>query len=677
MKKKILIISSIIIIVLGIVICSYFLLKDKNKYNYSIEEQKWIENNKNNVIDMYIPSDILGLTSTGNGVFFDFIENFSNNTKVKINPVAYQLGNTINGDYSIQIVDSPEDTDIKLLSDDYVLIGKNPGMLTSKGKISNLKLGILTADKDIISTYFGNSNVYVPYDNKEILLASLNNGTINGIVGLKSIYLKDILNSDLHIKYHISDLRKYYVLKANGENEVLNSILRKEYKKFETNKLSKSINDNLRDVYVKEKNISEQDMANLNSKKYTYGYISNGVYDFTKSKKLYGINYSIVKDFALFANIDMKYSTEYSNLESLNTALKNNDIDLYFDNSMYNVDNKNNILPINSKVVVLSKNDSKIVLNNFESLKKYKISVLKNSKLEKLLTDNGIETIVYDSYKEMFKSKNIKKDSLIIIDLSSYEYYKAKELSNFHIAYINEDNISYNFVSGDNELFKQLLDFYLEYIDVNSIISIEYGNEYGYERLNVFLLVTVIVLLFILILQFIGKIKKIIKYFAKKKKNTMSREEKIKYIDSLTSLRNRTYLNDNIEKWDNSEIYPQIIIIVDLNNVSYINDNYGHEEGDKVITEAANILIQTQMPNTEIIRTDGNEFLIYMVDYDQKKANTYIRKLNKEFKSLTHGYGAAIGYSIINDAIKTIDDAVNEATLDMKTNKEIMMKGEK
>ena len=32
---------------------------------------------------------------------------------------------------------------------------------------------------------------------------------------------------------------------------------------------------------------------------------------------------------------------------------------------------------------------------------------------------------------------------------------------------------------------------------------------------------------------------------------------------------------------------------------------------------------------------------------------------------------------IINDAIKTIDDAVNEATLDMKTNKEIMMKGEK
>ena len=78
------------------------------------------------------------------------------------------------------------------------------------------------------------------------------------------------------------------------------------------------------------------------------------------------------------------------------------------------------------------------------------------------------------------------------------------------------------------------------------------------------------------------------------------------------------------------------------------------------------------MPNTEIIRTDGNEFLVYVIDYEEKKAVSYIRKLSREFKNLTHGYGAAIGYSIINDAIKTIDDAVNEATLDMKTNKELM-----
>ena len=138
----------------------------------------------------------------------------------------------------------------------------------------------------------------------------------------------------------------------------------------------------------------------------------------------------------------------------------------------------------------------------------------------------------------------------------------------------------------------------------------------------------------------------------------------------LTSLKNRSYLNDHIEKWDDSEVYPQSIIIVDLNNIAYVNDNYGHEEGDKLIKEAANILIRNQIINSEIIRSDGNEFLLYLVGYDEKQIVSYIRKLNKEFKELTHGFGVAIGYSMILDAIKTIDDAVNEATLDMRSNKE-------
>ena len=85
-----------------------------------------------------------------------------------------------------------------------------------------------------------------------------------------------------------------------------------------------------------------------------------------------------------------------------------------------------------------------------------------------------------------------------------------------------------------------------------------------------------------------------------------------------------------MKKWDNAEIYPQSIIIIDLNNIAYVNDNYGHEEGDKVIIEAANVLIKNQVANSEIIRTDGNEFLIYLVAYDEKQIVSYIRKLTKE-----------------------------------------------
>ena len=39
-------------------------------------------------------------------------------------------------------------------------------------------------------------------------------------------------------------------------------------------------------------------------------------------------------------------------------------------------------------------------------------------------------------------------------------------------------------------------------------------------------------------------------------------------------------------------------------------------------------------------------------------------------KNLPHEFGAAVGYSMILDEIKTLDDAINEATLEMITNKE-------
>ena len=70
--------------------------------------------------------------------------------------------------------------------------------------------------------------------------------------------------------------------------------------------------------------------------------------------------------------------------------------------------------------------------------------------------------------------------------------------------------------------------------------------------------------------------------------------------------------------------------MIDLNNIKYINDNYGHEEGDNVIIKAASVLVNSQLENTEIIRTDGNEFLIYLVGYSEKQVATYALKLEKE-----------------------------------------------
>ena len=150
----------------------------------------------------------------------------------------------------------------------------------------------------------------------------------------------------------------------------------------------------------------------------------------------------------------------------------------------------------------------------------------------------------------------------------------------------------------------------------------------------------------------------------------IKKEEKIKYIDQLTSLKNRNYLQAIMHVGNKNTFYPQATLVIDLNKIQEINDTLGYEKGDQQIKAAANILIKNQIDNTDIMRTDGNEFLIYLVGYDKTQVIAYMRKLSKEFKNLPYEYGAEMGYSIITDDLKSIEDAINEAVDDMKTKKE-------
>lgn len=89
------------------------------------------------------------------------------------------------------------------------------------------------------------------------------------------------------------------------------------------------------------------------------------------------------------------------------------------------------------------------------------------------------------------------------------------------------------------------------------------------------------------------------------------------------------------------------------------------------------MLINNQLEQSDIVRTNGDEFLIYLVGYEENKVIQYIRKLYKEFKNLPYNFGATLGYSMILDDIKTIDDAINEAVLEVKTNKEMDIENKK
>ena len=681
-KKKILtILIFLIVVTLGALIF-YFKLNFKNNNSLTIEEGKWIDQNKQNIIDVALLNDIPMLSYDGEGYMYDYLDFVSKETALKFNVITYKLDVNTEYDYKMEITNKVTNDDIKIYKDNLVLVTFDDVQYTNVNEINNLKLGILSSDKDETLKYLDQNNLnYVEYPTyaelKSAIISSktateADENTINGIIVLKSAIIKEVVENQFNIAFHFNDLNRYYVLKINNNN--LKNILNKKFNIWKKSNLTQKSNTYLLNNYFKFKNITDVEQKTLKSKNYKFGFINYGIYNYLEGKELTGFNGLLLKKFIEFSGLSLTY-TQYNSINKLIEDFNSNKIDFMFnlvDQSKYKNNITKSVSLYDKNLVVVSHNNSNIVIDSLKSLKNKEVLTIKDSYIEDYLKNNSIKFKSYNNINDLIKDFNV--DDIVIIELENYNFYKTKTFKDSRISYFLTTNDKYNFVINDtdeNKLFNDLFDFYLSYNSINKLTSVNYDMVVKESHNIVYILVIIIGIFGLYIfLDFNNHVKAMLKTVKKKKKEKLTKEEKLKYIDQLTSLKNRNYLNSKIEEWDESEIYPQSIIIIDLNNISYINDNFGREEGDKVIAQAANVLIQNQLSNSEIIRTDGNEFLIYLVGYTEKQIISYLRKLNREFKNLSHGFGIASGYSLITDAIKTVDDAVNEATLAMKENKE-------
>ncbi|MBR7042354.1 MAG: GGDEF domain-containing protein, partial [Bacilli bacterium] len=454
-----------------------------------------------------------------------------------------------------------------------------------------------------------------------------------------------------------------------SDDKTFRSIMNKFNMVYEENSKDTDYKKYFLSTIFKFNDISEAEKMSYNATAYTYGYIPNMPFESTVNKEFVGVLSNYLSGFEDLVNVDFKI-VEYNNVNELKQALSHGEVDLIFDTfnpTGINVDILKTNSPFREEYVVLSKEP--ILVNSIRSLKGSDIYTISNTYIYDYLTQNGITPKAYDNSDMLLR--NIRNESIVMIDRDTYEYYKDNKFKSYKVIYQNTLGNDYSFVIRDvskNETFYKLFNYYVSSVNYKSI-KYDYNTNYVVNSKNeissmlkyLFIILGVtfaLLILFIIILKM------------RSKKRDIPKEDKMKFIDVMTSLKNRNYLNYNIKTWDDNVIYPQAIVIIDLNNVKYINDNYGHTEGDEVIKRAAGILIDNQQENTDIVRTDGNEFLIYMVGYDEKKVIDFTRKLSKDLKELPHGFGATLGYSMITDDVKTIDDAINEATLSKRQAKE-------
>ncbi len=678
MKKKLIIIIPIIIALLTFVFVYRYYNKEDKTTTLTVREKQWVQENKEKTYDFEVVNDYPLYGLNGEGVIFRFLDDFEENIGLEFNRIPYlKESETSTDSFRIRILDNDQKigkNDLSLFNDNYVAVGKTYQRLNSIKDFKNITFGVFKEDASEISYYLksGTNLSYKNYDDIEDLYGALDKDEVDMIIVPNIMYLNYTIENDKYsINYFFTEMQKQIVLTLSKNNEELNKIVTKYYNKWKQTKYVEEYNEAYLDYYLEENELDAKTKAELISKNYTYGYVENPPYEQMVNGKVSGIAGEYVDRVARLSGITFKYK-EYETVEDLKKAIDKGEIDLYFDYYNYNNDKyKSTLSTFVEKYVVLGKEEDNHIVTSFESMKDEQLAMLANDSLYNYFSNNARAKIkTYSNIEELVKESD---DRLIVVDREIYTYHQNDEFKKLKLLYTDTMMNDYKFmVKNNNNAFYDLFNYiintnsYYNYRNsgiTNLHASILEGSTFE-QVYTIVLTIIFVPLIILLIIYLIIKKKKQIK--------KVKASDRHKYTDMLTSLKNRNYLNAKMPEWEESKVFPQAIVMVDLNNVKYINDNYGHEEGDDLIIKAASVLVNTQLENSEIIRTDGNEFLIYLVGYSERQIATYVKKLGKEMKNLPHEFGAAIGYSMITDEIKTLDDAINEATLEMITAKEEM-----
>lgn len=661
-KKSIIIIIVSILLVIGISVGLYFILNDKNKL--TVAERNWINNNIGTIQNINVLNNVNVFGKNGSGVYYDFISDFETEYGLDVNPITFNEGSNPSG-ITFGVKKSIGENDILFYTDHYVLVSKNNDIISKEENLNGKSIDILSSDLSYVSKYIKKaSNVsFKQFDSVDEMILDMNDNETYMLVPLME-YLDTILSKDYKVVYHFSDIKEYYVLQLSDDK--LSSVLRKYYNKWNS-EFSSVYNDNLFKSFTSAMNITDTEVDSMQSISYNYGFVNASPYEVILGGKYGGIIAVYLSNFSKFADVEFNF-VKYKTFNKFVKAVNNKDIDLYFNyynftDDFYQTDG----LPI--EYVVSARRNNNTVIKSINSLIGETVYVQENSKIYDYVKNiSDIDVKTFSTTKDLFKLN--KKDVFIILDKNTFDYYSDNKLDNYTERYRDYISNEYTFKVRTNSALYRLLDKYIGVMDENELVIEGLNNHYdtiksGNIITKIAEYILLIALLVVLIIFVIFKKSKKISIARKIKK-----DDKMKFIDQLTSLKNRNFLNENIETWNNNTIYPQTIVVVDLNKIQEINDLYGYNEGDKQIKALANILVKTQLDNSEIMRTDGNEFVIYLVGYNQKQVSNYIFKLNKEIKKLPYEFGAEFGFSMIQDDIKTIEDALNEAVEDMKKNKE-------
>jgi diguanylate cyclase (GGDEF)-like protein len=119
---------------------------------------------------------------------------------------------------------------------------------------------------------------------------------------------------------------------------------------------------------------------------------------------------------------------------------------------------------------------------------------------------------------------------------------------------------------------------------------------------------------------------------------------------------------------------------IDLDGLKFINDTFGHIEGDFFIKKVADLLLNSSRHSDIVVRFGGDEFVVFFINCSYSSALTRLTNARKEFEEYNNTsakpYQLGFSFGIVPfyntqdlDILKVIEQADKEMYLDKKQRK--------
>lgn len=154
--------------------------------------------------------------------------------------------------------------------------------------------------------------------------------------------------------------------------------------------------------------------------------------------------------------------------------------------------------------------------------------------------------------------------------------------------------------------------------------------------------------------------------------------KKLAYNDILTGISNRLAFENSMEEIAKSYFICEktLLIMIDINNLKYINDSQGHEYGDEYIIDNINYINKNIDSLGKIYRTGGDEFVIIASKNNKNILKKVFRDMENYISKNNNKINFAYGFAVFNDDIdETIYDTLKRADKNMYKNKEKIKRG--